>query len=92
MPSDSEVELATGAVGGRRREGDGGYMNVREHVMMMIVVIVMMVMVHVVMIVLVGVVPGRIGTRLGYVKAQKRLQSAARPTDRNVVADGGGGG
>ena len=64
MPSDGEVKLATDTIGGWRCEGDGGYVNVREHMMMMVVMIVQVMMV-------VLVVPGR-RMRLGYVKTKKR--------------------
>jgi len=82
VPSDGEVKLATDTIGWRC-EGDGGYMNVGEHVMMMMMMIVQ------VMMVVLGVMPDR--GMFGYVKAKKRLQSATRSTNGNVVADGGSG-
>lgn len=79
MPPYGEVELATGTVGGRRREGDGGYVNVREHVLVVMMMVMMMIIVIVLLLLL-----------LRHVKTKKRqLQSASRFADADVVARGG---
>lgn len=85
MPSYGEVELAAGAVGGRRRERDGGYVNVREYMVMVMVMIVMMMTT--------GLVAVPVGRLLRHVKTQKLPQPASPGlASGGVVADGGGGG
>lgn len=87
VPSNAEVELATGAIGGRRRERDGGHVeDMRERVMMMIMMMILRMIMQ--LMTVIPVWPA--GMRLGYVKTQKRPQAATRSADV-VAVDGRGG-